>query len=226
MVNYFKDVDLDDVKFENNLKIKAAAIKQKRVLEEFFREDGYKLDYMGQFKEITNGAFGYINNPYRKVPYHYKQMLNASQQLIDDFNDEVIADNLQLFLAMKESGQDYSLNMYRNETRAGLKEILVNFQKAIELFEEASKKSTSIFRKYLGLPKLNTKKDNYYWVNDSDDYKSTYVKLIVTKDGLDKKCYTLDNWSIWSSTGFIKVVENYEGDFAKIVKKEYPELYI
>ena len=226
MVNYFKDVDLDDVKFENNLKIKAAAIKQKRVLEEFFREDGYKLDYMGQFKEITNGAFGYINNPYRKVPYHYKQMLNASQQLIDDFNDEVIADNLQLFLAMKESGQDYSLNMYRNETREGLKEILVNFQKAIELFEDASKKSTSIFRKYLGVPKLNTKKNNSYWVNDSDKYTSSYSKLTPSKGGFEEKSYSLKEWSIWASSSFIDIEENYEGEFTHIAKKEYPELYI
>jgi len=226
MTNYFKNINISDSSFENQLKIKSKAIKQKRVLEEFFRQDGYKMNSIGQFTAITNAAYGYIKNPYYNIERAFKNMLEISNNIVEDFNDELMADNMELYISFLKEGKQFNYNIIRNMDIKWAEKTIKEFQESIKLFEEANKKSKQIFKKYLGIGALDKKVNNRYFVNNSSAFKNIYSSLDVTETGFDVKEYTLEDWNVWASSKTITVGDGYNGDYKDIAKIEFSAYFV
>ena len=181
------------------------------------------------FIEITNAAYGVIDNPYKNVRKNIFTMKNSLERISKKISEVWILDNM-VFVGKKQKFNPniiilesvYSRNLEK-DTGKWIK-IVENFDEALELYNKAVNEATLILKKAAHLPETLEKVNGYYYgcTADGECEKIKYddKKITIDRYRLDRR-----DWGVHSYTETINFSKN-DSNYSYIWKKECPEMYL
>jgi hypothetical protein len=220
------DVDFDNFTFKEIIKVKKDCLYISRKIKEYqiIPENGYTSKF-ANFKEVTDGAYGFMHNPYSNVMYNINNMQRRVNYIIKNLSEELILD----YVEFNNKAQTFNSSMMLgNYISADIFiEDIKKFDKACELYNKAYNSKNTIGRKYLGFKK-GFNKGNYYRTvpsNHAGRNTDEYHEITVHDDCLRSKSYGFDEyWSIWTSKNSYN--KNGSDGFKDVCKLVWPDEFI
>ena len=181
------------------------------------------------FIEITNAAYGVIDNPYKNVRKNIFTMKNSLKKISKKISEDWILDNM-MFVGKKQKFNPniiilesvYSRNLEK-DTGKWIK-IVENFDEALELYNKAVNEATLILKKAAHLPETTEKVNGYYYrctaSGDCEKIKYKDKKITIDRYGLNRW-----DWSVHPHTETINFSKN-DSIYSYIWKQECPEMYL
>jgi len=224
----FNNIDYDNLTYDDIVKFKINLIDTLSVIESWHQHQQYTYNsLLSNFTNITNGAFGYINNPYASVVESINNMQTQLNYIKNNISEYWLLENIKFKNKKGTFNNNLILGTSYGTPESQKKKwfkIIQDFDNAIELYNKAEKDKFNIFKKYLGfISTQHKRKGKYYRCRDNMFY-------VITPNHTNKTLlykvysYTDDGWDVYKKVGKVGKVGN--ADFEDIWKAEFPELYI
>ena len=223
----FKEIDYNNLTYNDIVKFKLSLIHVLSQIEKYTAVQQYQTTYEWEgFIEATNGAYGYLHNPYSDVISSIYTMKSHLENIRDNISEYWLLENIDF----KGKKQTFNTNLilgihsYNRDTDKNLDDwlkIIDEFDDAVELYNEASRKKTQILKKYLGFKSTKKKINGRYY----RQFKDNFVVIIPESSRLKTTTYHFgENWNIYYSNDYFN--PNEPDVYEDIARIEYPEYFV
>jgi len=226
------NIDYNNITMNEIIKFKLSALDILSSIKRWNTPGGYdSYSELDNFSIITNATFGLMNNPYGNVISNFLEMKRHLENVLEKLTEYWVLQNIE-FLNNKQTFNPelllrYNRNLTKEESIQKWIKVIENFDKSINLYNEALNiRDTIILKKYIGFPGTKKKVDGYWYTYESNTQYGTCNKILYNDGELSVKSYHFGNdWHIYTSKNTIQFLKD-DTKYEHIWKDECPELYL